>query len=69
MALTSPGHAVLSVYDVRGRLVRTLAEGNLPAGSNGGVGWARRHRPGLLQRVYFFRQSTQGRSYTHKACY
>jgi|GEM_PF-6480861 len=67
-ALTSPGHAVLSVYDVRGRLVRTLAEGNLPAGEHTVV-WDGRDDTdrACSSGVYFFRLSTQGRSYTHKA--
>ena len=32
-ALASPGRAVLTVHDVRGRLVRTLVDGRMPAGT------------------------------------
>jgi flagellar hook assembly protein FlgD len=33
-SLTAPGRASLQVYDVTGRLVRTVADENLPAGTH-----------------------------------
>jgi len=69
-ALASPGQAKLAIYDVAGRLVKTIVDGNLEAGSHraewGGTDESgRRNLPG----VYFARLETQGFTQTRKILY
>jgi flagellar hook assembly protein FlgD len=58
----------LRVYDVSGRLVRTLIHGTVPAGRNT-VAWDGRDGEGqrLSSGVYFYRLETADRSLTKKS--
>ena len=60
-ALPRAGEATLRVYDVSGRLVRTLLQGSLPAGSQS-VRWDRRSSSGALAPpgVYFYELRVDG---------
>ncbi len=60
-ALPAAGHASLRVYDVSGRLVRTLVDGMLPAGPQS-VRWDRRAASGppALAGLYFYELRTHG---------
>lgn len=65
--LASPGEVALRVYDVSGRLVRTLATGAHPAGEHV-VRWDGRDDGGapVSTGVYFYRLETAGFSQTRK---
>jgi hypothetical protein len=56
--LREPAHALLRVFDVAGREVATLADGNEPAG-NYRISWDGRGRGGeaMASGVYFYRLS------------
>lgn len=58
--LPQPGEVRLTVYDVRGRLVRTLAEGTLPPGTH------RVSVSGLGSGVYFYRLEAGNTSLTRR---
>ncbi len=66
--LARAGHAVIGVYDVSGRLVRTLVDGELGAGE-ASVHWDGRSGDGsgVASGVYFVRFSSQGVTQTGKA--
>lgn len=59
LALPRDTDATVEIFDVRGRLVRTLASGRLPAGANALV-WDGRDRSGgrVASGIYFARAST-----------
>ena len=62
--LAKGGHAVLAVYDLRGRLVRTLVDDNLEAGSyDGAYRWDGRdgRGQGVNSGTYFYRLELDGR--------
>jgi len=69
-ALASPGRAKLAIYDVAGRLVRTMVDGQLEAGSHR-VEWRGTDDSGRmnLPGVYFARLETQGFTQTRKILY
>jgi flagellar hook assembly protein FlgD len=56
--LAVPGNASLRVYDVSGRLIRSLVDGRLPAGMHE-VMWNGRDENGAMAAsgVYFYRLS------------
>ena len=61
--LAKDGHAVLGVYDLRGRLVRTLVDDTLPAGSyDGAYRWDGRDGRGqaVNSGTYFYRLELDG---------
>ena len=60
--LAAPGRAVLTIHDVRGRLVRRLAEADLPAGRRDFT-WDLRddRRATVGSGIYFFRLLVDGR--------
>ena len=61
--LAKGGHAVLGVYDLRGRLVRTLVDDTLPAGSyDGAYRWDGRDGRGqaVNSGTYFYRLELDG---------
>jgi hypothetical protein len=62
------GRVTLRIYDVSGRLVRTLVHGTVPAGRNTAV-WDGRDGDGqrLASGVYFYRLETADRSLTKKS--
>ncbi|MBD3222176.1 T9SS type A sorting domain-containing protein [bacterium] len=66
-ALPRAGHARLRVFDVRGRLVRTLIDGET-AGGQGLVTWRGRDNRGqdLPDGLYFYRLEHAGQSETRK---
>ena len=59
---------VLRIYNVSGRLVRTLVNGTVPAG-RGSVVWDGRDQQGerLASGVYFYRLESSDRSATKKS--
>jgi hypothetical protein len=61
-SLPHNGNAILKVYDLRGRVVTTLASGVLSAGPHSVTWDARRHPSG----VFFYRLETPGFSETKK---
>ena len=65
--LARPGPVRLQVYDLRGALVRTLQDGNSPAGGFE-IGWngEDEHGARVASGVYFYRLSTPGFSQTRK---
>jgi sugar lactone lactonase YvrE len=69
-ALASPGHAKLAIYDVAGRLVKTIVDGELDAGSHR-VEWQGIDDSGKinLPGVYFARLETRGFTQTRKILY
>jgi hypothetical protein len=69
-ALASPGHAKLAIYDVAGRLVKTVVDAELDAGSHR-VEWQGTDDSGKinLPGVYFARLETQGFTQTRKILY
>jgi DNA-binding beta-propeller fold protein YncE len=69
-ALGSPCHAKLAIYDVAGRLVKTVVDGNLEAGSHRAE-WQGTDDSGQvnLPGVYFARLETQGFTQTRKLLY
>ncbi len=66
-ALPEAGRADLAIYDVRGRLVRTLVEAELPAGEHTAY-WDGRDARGAAASsgVYIVRLSSAGREATQK---
>jgi len=66
-SLASPGHALLQVYDVSGRLVKTLVEGGLPAGDHS-VRWRGLNHQGVgvASGVYFCRLTSGGYTATSR---
>jgi hypothetical protein len=66
-ALPHPGRVTLKLYDVAGRLVRTLEDGELPAGTHA-VRWDRRSDAGTAVRsgVYFARLQFEDKSLGQK---
>jgi hypothetical protein len=60
-SLATSGHVSLRVYDVSGRVVRTLVEGEMPAGSHGTF-WDGRNESGARASsgIYFARLETAG---------
>jgi hypothetical protein len=66
-SLSVESEVELSIYDVAGRLVTTLAEGEFPAGSSA-VSWDGRDGGGrdVGSGVYFYRLSVQGDAETGK---
>ena len=65
---SGPTEAALTLYDVQGRLLRTLFSGRVPAGEHAVV-WDGRNAYGqkLPAGVYFFRLEAAGRVFTEKA--
>lgn len=65
--LPSPAHAVLEIFDVHGRIVRTLADKTFPAGHHS-VEWDGRNANGRAagSGVYFYRLRAAGRSEAKK---
>jgi len=63
-SLAKDGPVKLAVYDVTGRLVRTLVQGNLAAGPHL-VQWNGSGNDGrtVASGVYFYRLETDGQSY------
>lgn len=66
--LAAPGRAVLEIFDVQGRLVRTLLDGELPAGP-GTAPWDGRRDDGAraASGLYFVRLRTAAEVHTAKA--
>jgi hypothetical protein len=66
-SIPAPGHITLWVYDSAGRLVRTLAEGDLPAGRHR-ASWDGRDelQHPLPSGTYFFKLQSRGASATRK---
>ena len=69
IAFTLPraGHARLAVYDLAGARVRTLVDGETPAG-NGAVVWDGRdsHGDPVRSGAYFYRLEFDGRTVTRR---
>jgi hypothetical protein len=67
-SLVESGEATLNVYDVEGRLVRTLQEGRQEAGDHT-VAWDRRNDGGatVAAGVYFYELSSGGKKFQRKA--
>jgi len=65
---SGPTEAGLTLYDVQGRLLRTVFSGRVPAGEHA-VAWDGRNAYGqrLPAGVYFFRLEAGGRVFTEKA--
>jgi carboxypeptidase T len=65
---SGPTEAGLTLYDVQGRLLRTLLSGQVPAGEHA-VSWDGRNAYGqrLPAGVYFFRLEAAGKTFTQKA--
>jgi hypothetical protein len=65
--LAHPGNAKLSIYNIKGQLVKVLANGNLTPGSHHIV-WDGRDNGnrGVSSGVYFYRLETPGRTFTRK---
>ncbi len=61
------GHASLKLYDVAGRLVRTLEDSDLPAGSHSRV-WDRKTERGTVATsgLYFYRLEVDGKRFGQK---
>jgi hypothetical protein len=66
-ALPAAGHASLRIYDVSGRAVRTLADGQFAAGEHS-VRWDRRTNSGAPARagLYFYELRTDGTRLTRR---
>jgi hypothetical protein len=66
-SLPAAGRATLVVYDLAGKLVRTLVSGNLPAGA-GRVSWNRTDDAGraVARGVYFCRLQADGTNLSRK---
>ena len=66
-SLSEAGRARLLIYDVAGRLLHTLVDGELPAGPNS-VNWNGRDDDGVRQAsgVYFLRMETAGFAETRR---
>lgn len=66
--LQTPGRAQLRVYDVSGRLVRTLLDSNVTAGARHEVTWDGRSDGGerVASGVYFYKLSAPGFTQTRK---
>ena len=66
-ATVGSGHVALKVYDVSGRLVRTLADEGLPAGIHSRV-WDSKddHGVSVASGVYFYRLTADGKTFTQK---
>jgi len=60
VALPRPGHARVAVYSVRGELVRTLIDGELPAGRHAFDWDASGSDPRLSSGVYYLRLESEG---------
>ncbi len=67
LTLPGPGRVTLRIYDVGGRLVRTLIDGHLPAGGHS-FHWDGDNRRGqpAASGIYFCRLATPGRELTRK---
>jgi carboxypeptidase T len=65
---SGPTEATLTLYDVQGRLLRTVFSGQVPAGEHL-VTWDGRNAYGqrLPAGVYFFRLEAEGKTFTEKA--
>jgi flagellar hook assembly protein FlgD len=66
-SLPQPGRVTLKLYDVAGRLVRTLEDGELPAGTHARL-WDRKNDHGTEVRsgVYFARLQVADRAFGQK---
>jgi len=66
-SLPRPGHASLRLYDVSGRLVRTLENGDLQAGTYSRV-WDRKTDKGTtaMAGMYFYRLEVDGQRFGQK---
>jgi hypothetical protein len=66
-SLPRPGHASLKLYDVSGRLVRTLENADLPAGTYARV-WDRKTDRGTVAMagMYFYRLDVDGQRFGQK---
>lgn len=66
-SLATPGHAVLRIYDVGGRLVRSLVNEELPAGRHQRIWDGRDERDRVVSNgVYFLRLESGGKGTTRK---
>lgn len=61
-SMPKPGHLLLNVYNVRGQLVKTLINGNRPAGADQAVVWDGTDAQGasVASGVYFYEARTGG---------
>ena len=60
-SVTKPSHVILKIYDIKGRLIKTLVDNKKTQG-NYSVGWNGQDKDGreLASGVYFYRFSTSG---------
>ena len=62
----SGGHVTLRVYDVSGRLVRTLADGPTHGNEDCHLGWPSNNGQQVATGVYFYRMTAPGFQMTRK---